>query len=226
LGATELRRDRLIGVSMVAAPALLFIGNALHPVNHKTNESEWLAGIAGHRAQWYVAHLVIFVGLPLFVPAVVGLVGLVRGRASGLAEVGAALTIAGLLGTEAFVTVEGFVAWEMTSTGAGRGEMVALLGRFNEHAATSIPVGLATLLFDIGLAVVAIALLRDRVVPTALAGSFLLSRVVVAVALVVGDATGEYQQAAIAFGDALLVLALGGIGVRCFAGRPRVSTAR
>ena len=42
---------------MVGGPALLFAGNALHPVNHKTDEAAWLAGIAAHRSQWYAAHL-------------------------------------------------------------------------------------------------------------------------------------------------------------------------
>jgi hypothetical protein len=209
---------------MIAAPALLLAGNALHPVNHKTNEAEWVAGIAAHREQWYLAHLVIFVGLPLFVPAVVGLVRLARERAPAWTEVGAALTIVGLLGTQAFVTVEGFVAWQMTSSGADRGEMVALLERFNEQAATFVPVGLATPLFAVGLAVLAIALLRARAVPLVLAGTVLLSRAVVGAALVVGDATGEYQQVAIAFGDALLVLGLGGIGLRCFVSRPLLSS--
>jgi hypothetical protein len=203
----------MIGACMVAGPALLLVGNALHPVNHKTNESEWVAGIAANRGQWYVAHLLIFIGLPLFVPAIMGIVRIVRARASAWAEGGAALAVFGLLGTEAFVTVEGFVAWHMTRAGADRGEMVALLERFNEQAATFVPVGLATPLFIVGLAVLAIALLRARVVPAVLAGVFLLSRLVVAVALVVGDVSGEYQQAVISAGDLLLVLGLGGIGV-------------
>ena len=222
---THLRRARLIGISMIAGPALLFAGNALHPVNHKTNESEWLSGIAAHRGQWYLAHIIIFLGLPLFVPAVVGLVRLARERAAGLVDVGSALTVVGLLGTEAFVTVEGFVGWHMTSPGADRGEMVALLERFNQQAATFVPVGLATPLFAVGLAVLAIALLRARVVPAILAGVLLLSRIVVTIAIGVGDATGEYEQAAIAIGDVLLVLGLGGIGLRVL-GEPTSLTER
>lgn len=198
---------------MCAGPALLLAGNALHPVNHKTDEAEWIDGIAAHRSQWYVAHLLIFIGLPLFVPAVVGLVRMIRERASTWAEAGAAVTVFGLLGTEAFVTVEGFVTWHMTRAGADRSEMVSLLTRFNDQTATSVPVGLATLVFIVGLAVLAVALLRARVVPMMLALTFLVSRAVVAIALVVGDASGEYQQAAISVGDVLLLLSLGGIGL-------------
>jgi uncharacterized membrane protein YqjE len=58
----------------------------------------------------------------------------------------------------------------------------------------------------------AIATLRARAVPSTLASLFLLSRVVVIAALIVGSLAGEYQQAAIAFGDVLLLLGLGGIG--------------
>src|SRR5206468_3911599 len=105
MDAPPRRRQRFMAGCMVGGPALLFAGNALHPVNHKTDEAAWLAGIAAHRSQWYAAHLIIFLGVPLFVGAVVGLLRLVRGPGAGWAEAGAVLAVFGLFATEGFVTV-------------------------------------------------------------------------------------------------------------------------
>ncbi len=51
--ADQIERERAIEALGLNLPLwqqyLLFLGNALHPVNHDRDEGEWLAGIAGHR---------------------------------------------------------------------------------------------------------------------------------------------------------------------------------
>jgi hypothetical protein len=205
---------RLTAASMIAAPALLLAGNALHPVNHKKDEGEFLAGVAAHETEWYVAHLLIFIGLPLFVPAVVGLVRQVGDRALLLGTAGATLTIGGVFGAEAYVTVEGFVQWTMTNTaGADPEQMAAVLERFNTAAATFIPTGLGTIAFAVGLAMLAVAILRAGVLPMGYPLVVLASRVLAIGVLIAGDVSGEYQQALISAADALLLVGLGGVGV-------------
>lgn len=209
----ERRRSTLIAWSLIAAPALLLVGNALHPVNHKANEAVWVAGIADHRTQWYVAHVVILVALPLFVPAVIALLRLLRGRTAVLAEAGAVVTLFGLFATEAFVAVEGLVTWQMTDGGANRDEMVALLERFNQEAGTFVPIGLGTAVFVAGMAVLGLALVRAGLVPPLLAWAVLVSRLIAAAAIAVGESSGEYQQAIVSGGDLVLLLGLGGLGL-------------
>ncbi|HEX2088148.1 MAG TPA: hypothetical protein VHF89_20845 [Solirubrobacteraceae bacterium] len=200
--------------AMVAAPLLLFLGNALHPVDHDRDEQAWLAGIAGHRTQWYVAHLLVFAALPLFVPAVVGLLRALGERRAGVADAGAALAVAAGFGTAGFVAVEGFGAWQMTAPGADRETMVALLERFNDSFGTFAPTGAATLAFSIGLGVLGYALLRARVEPRWGPALIVLSRAIVVVTFAVGHETGEYLMGVVAAADLLMLAGFAPLAAR------------
>ena len=199
---------------MVAAPGLLFLGNALHPVNHDRDEQEWLAGIAGHRTQWYVAHVLVFAALPLFVPAVIGLLQQLRDRPSRLTDGAAVLALSGVFGTTGFVAVEGLAAWQMTAPGASRGEMVALLERFDETPGTFLLTGLPTFLFAVALGVLGWALLRARVTPTWAPVVLVASRAITVVIFAAGYRAGEYLMPVVAATDLLLLLAFAGLRPR------------
>lgn len=196
---------------MVAAPGLLFLGNALHPVNHNRDESEWLAGIADHRTQWYVAHVLVFAALPLFVPAIIGLLQQLRDRRSGLSDGAALLALVGVFGTTGFVAVEGLATWQMTAPGASRGEMAGLLERFDETAGTFLLTGLLTLVFSVALGLLGWALVRARVAPLWASSLIAVSRVIGAVAFVAGYAAGEQLMPIVAAADLLLLLGMAGL---------------
>jgi len=199
---------------MVVAPMLLFIGNALHPVNHNRDEHEWLAGIAEHRPQWLVAHLFVFASLPLFVPAVLGLLHALRRGSSRVANAGVALAVWGAVGTAGFVAVEGLAAWQMTGAPEDRDAMAGLLERFNETAATFLPTGLATFVFSVALGLLGYALLRAGAKPRWPAAAIVASRIVSCAALVVGHAADEYPMAVIAVADLLLFIGFAGVVLR------------
>ena len=203
--------SHLIRFSMVAAPTLLFVGNALHPVNHNRDEQEWLAGIAGHRTQWYLAHVLVFAALPLFVPAIIGLLQQMRDRRSRLADGAALLALAGLFGTTGFVAVEGLAAWQMTAPEASRGEMAGLLERFDETAGTFLLTGLPTFLFAVALGLLGWALVRARVTPLWAPWLIVLSRLITVVAFGAGFAAGEYLMPIVAAADLLLLLGFAGL---------------
>lgn len=202
---------QLLRFSMVAAPALLFLGNALHPVNHNRDEQEWLAGIAEHRTQWYVAHVLVFAALPLFVPAIVGLLRQSRDRRSRLGDGASLVALAGLFGTTGFVAVEGLAAWQMTAPGASRGEMVGLLERFDETAGTFLLTGLPTFLFALALGLLGWALVRERVTPLWAPWLIVLSRLVTVAVFGAGYAAGEYLMPIVAAADLLLLVGLAGL---------------
>ena len=196
---------------MVAAPALLFLGNALHPVNHNRDEQEWLAGIAEHRTQWYVAHVLVFAALPLFVPAVIGLLRQLRDRRARLADGAALLALLSVFGTTGFVAVEGLAAWQMTVPDASRDEMVGLLERFDETAGTFLLTGLPTFLFAVALGLLGWALVRARVTPIWAPWLVVVSRLVTVVAFGAGYAAGEYLMPVVAGADLLLLVGFAGL---------------
>ncbi len=213
----ELHEERHRGVvtaALITAPALLFAGNALHPVNHSRDEQEWLAGIAEHRPQWYAAHLLVFASLPLFVPAIAGLLRALSGRRSALSDAGALVAVIAAFGTAGFVAVEGFATWQMTAAGADRAPMVALMERFNDEAGTFVPTGLATFVFSIALGVVGVALMRERVEPRWAPVVIVASRVVATAAFAIGHEVGEYPMAIVAVADLLLLVGFGGLALR------------
>ena len=198
----------LIRWSMLIGPAFLFLGNALHPVNHNRDEQAWLAGIADHRTQWYVAHLLVFAALPLFVLVVVGLLRRLRDRRAPASDLAAFVALLGIFGAGGFVAVEGLATWQMTVPEAGRSEMVGLLERFDESAGTFLPTGLATLLFAVALGALGWTLVRAKVSPSWAPWLLVFSRVVVVTAFVAGYAGGEYPMPIIALADLLLLVAV------------------
>jgi hypothetical protein len=200
--------QQIIRWSMVAAPGLLFLGNALHPVNHNRDERDWLAGIAEHRTQWYIAHVLVFAALPLFVPAVIGLLRQLRDRRSRLADGAAFLALLSVFGTTGFVAVEGLAAWQMTAPGSSRGEMVGLLERFDETAGTFLLTGLPTFLFAVALGLLGWALVRARVEPRWASVLVVASRAIAVVIFAAGYHEGEYLMAIVAAADLLLLLGM------------------
>ena len=203
--------QHLIRFSTVAAPTLLFLGNALHPVNHNRDEQEWLAGIADHRTQWYVAHVLVFTALPLFVPAIIGLLQQLRDRRSRLADGAALLALLSVFGTTGFVAVEGLAAWQMTVPDASRGEMVGLLERFDETAGTFLLTGLPTFLFAVALGLLGWALVRAQVSPGWAPVLVVASRAIAVIIFAAGYHEGEYLMPIVAAADLLLLLGMAGL---------------
>jgi len=169
-------RTLIAAASLITGPLLMTIGDLLHP-EERMAPSEQIAILVDHASRWYTAHLLLFVGIILFIPGLLALSALTAARKPA---VGYAARLLILVGTAALASI--FV-----------GEM--LVGRFvsdgaDPAAATDLlesmfsgpilaAVGPAMLAFFIGTAAFAIPLIRTRsrlgwAAATILLGTFLI----------------------------------------------------
>jgi hypothetical protein len=150
-------RTLVAAASLFTGPLLMSIGDLLHP-EERMDPSEQIAILIPQASRWYTAHLLLFIGMMLFIPGLLALASLTAARKPA---VGYAARILILVGTAAISSI--FV-----------GEM--LIGRFvldgaDPAAATDLlesmfsgpmlaAVGPAMLAFFVGTAVFAIPLIR------------------------------------------------------------------
>src|ERR687896_2229634 len=130
-------RKMLAGACMVVAPLVLLAATVIHPASDM-DEAAQVATIADNLDAWYVAHLLALVSIVLAVPAVLGLMHMLREREVALGHVGGGLGLIGLLAFTGIVTLEGLVGWQMAVAG-DRGEMVALLERLFDTTGVVVP---------------------------------------------------------------------------------------
>jgi hypothetical protein len=169
-------RTLIAAASLITGPLLMTIGDLLHP-EERMAPSEQIAILVDNASRWYTAHLLLFVGIILFIPGLLALSALTAARKPA---VGYAARILILVGAAALASI--FV-----------GEM--LVGRFvldgaDPAAATDLlesmfsgpilaAVGPAMLAFFVGTAAFAIPLIRTRsrlgwAAATILIGTFLI----------------------------------------------------
>ena len=150
-------RTLVAAASLFTGPLLMSIGDLLHP-EERMDPSEQMAILVGQASRWYTAHLLLFIGMMLFIPGLLALASLTAARKP---TVGYAARLLILVGTAAISSI--FV-----------GEM--LIGRFvldgaDPAAATDLlesmfsgpmlaAVGPAMLAFFVGSALFAIPLIR------------------------------------------------------------------
>jgi hypothetical protein len=156
LGSTDPHRFRktVAGACMVLAPAMGLVGFIVSP-GYESSSAKQLATIAADRDQWFVSEMLILLGLVALVPAVLGLMHMLREREVTHGHLGGGLA---LIGTMAAIgsTATAFVAWQMTATAAN----VALLERLNDTAGFAIPFYIAVFALPLGLVVLSWGLMR------------------------------------------------------------------
>ena len=150
-------RTLIAAASLIAGPLLMAIGDLLHP-EERMAPTEQIVILVDHASRWYTAHLLLFVGMMLFIPGLLALSTLIEARKPA---VGYAARILILVGVAAVASI--FV-----------GEM--LVGRFvldgaDPAVATDLlesmfsgpilaAVGPAALAFFVGTAAFAVPLMR------------------------------------------------------------------
>lgn len=196
-------RKMLAGACMVVAPFVLLVAMVIHPTSDM-DEATQVATIADNLDAWYVAHLLAFVAIMLMVPALLGLMHMLRERQVALGHVGGGLALVGLLAFTGLVAME-LVLWQMAGAG-NTAETVALLERLNETAGIVIPFVLLSFGFALGVACLAVGLYRARAVQSWMA-------VFVAVgAILFGFAVATAMNWLAIVAAAFLVVGLGAIG--------------
>jgi hypothetical protein len=88
-------------VSLVVGPLLMSIGDLLHP-EERMSPVEQIAIVVDHASRWYTAHLLLFFGMLLFIP---GLLGLTALTAMLKPVVGYAARILMMIGTAGFASI-------------------------------------------------------------------------------------------------------------------------
>jgi hypothetical protein len=197
-------RKMVAGACMVLAPLLFLVAMVIHPETG-TSESSLIAAAADSPDAWYLAHLLVLVSIVLAVPAVLGLMHMLREREVAYGHVGGGLGILGLLAFTGLVTLEGLVGWQMAVAG-DRAEMVALLERIYDTAGVVIPLYFLSFAFTLGAVCLAAGLYRARAVQWWMA----MFVAVGAVCAAIGGAAAIEWLAIV--GAAFLFVGLGSIG--------------
>lgn len=182
----------LTAATLVLGPALFLAGNLLHPKEYSNgHEAQQLAEIAGAYTRWQVAHALAFLAAVVLAGAVAGLASLVGRGAPGAAApagsprvalAGGALGIAGLIGIGAAVAIDGYT-WgllgEVSSFPAADDHTLGVALTGVQQSNWALLYYLTPVAFVLGLIVLAVAAVREELVP-AWAGGLLAIGVLMA----------------------------------------------
>jgi hypothetical protein len=157
-------RDRaLAGWSLIIAPALLVLANAIDPAQSDQAAAR-LPEIANHPTRYLVAAYLLLASAWAFVPGLVGLWRLFRGPRLTLGQVGAGLVLIGTITTVAFVGF-GFYEYEASQPPHDPAQMAELVDRVEASAAAGPLVVVFLLGVVVGSLVLAWSFWRRRIVP-------------------------------------------------------------
>jgi hypothetical protein len=206
----HLRLYRLgTAAALVVAPLLFLVDNLLHPEElERGNEIEQVGLIADAYTRWQAAHLIGFIAILAFAPAVLGLAFLVRRRQPTLGLMAGALALAGVIGLAAVITIDGFawgIAGELSANSPlgpqGSAEVLSDL----QGSEWALPYYLSTLGFIVGMLMLAVGAARQGAVAAPAAAVLALA------VLMVGTETLIISNAYFIAGAAVFLV--GGIAV-------------
>jgi hypothetical protein len=154
---------RLAGASLVLAPLLLLASSTVSPAL-KSDEGAQLAVIARHPDRFYLFSMLGLISAIVLVPALLGLMYLLRERAPAWGYIGGSLMMLGNL-LSIGDWMGNFVQWQMATPSADRTQMTALLTRLDDSAGSALPLQLSGFAFLLGTVALAIGLYRARTAP-------------------------------------------------------------
>jgi hypothetical protein len=202
---TDHTRKVIAGACMVVAPLVLLVSTLVQP-ELETSEAAQLGVIADHPDRWFIAQAFALGALASAVPAVLGLMHMLRERQPVLGDAGAGLTLLGILAFIGAVAIN-LVAWQMAQPRTDSTQMVVLLDSVHNATGIWVPFYLLTFAFAAGLIVLATGLVVARLVSPVIA-------ILVAVgAVLVATGYSAASEILIIAGAACLTLGVGSIGV-------------
>jgi hypothetical protein len=140
--------------SLAVGPLVMTVGDLLHP--NETSDINGQAAIIVEQApRWYLAHLLLFIGLVVFVPGLLTLTNLAAARRPRVGYTARVLTVIGVGGTSAIFVAE-MLAGRLGSVGPAATEDFLDTMFSGPIAAPMLPVALA---FFLGAAVFAVPLI-------------------------------------------------------------------
>jgi len=201
-------RRTLAGVCLITQPFINLISVAISPMQ-SVNASEQLAMISAYPTRFLIANLLDLLWLFLLIPAVLGLVHLLRSRGALLGHIGGGFALAGAVGTAAYRGVN-LGQLQVAESGLIQEQMLAAFG---QASAGSIVVMLMSALgLFVGYALLAVGLWRTRAAPRGASGLIVAFLVVNIIGLAAGGNKGVLLVA-----HTLLLGGLGWIGVKVLA---------
>jgi hypothetical protein len=198
-------RKTIAGGCMVLAPLLFLVAFVVSP-KLETNAGGQLRAATGHVDRFYIANLVAMVGLILVVPAVLGVMHMLRERQPGYSAIGGALTIVGVLASLVGIGVS-FVIWEMARHGGDSAGNVSVLHGVLKDTGAVIPVYIVGFAGAVGAVVLSAGLWMSRVADWWMALFFAAGVVCINVAFPAG------VLAVAIVGAALMLVGLGSMGL-------------
>ncbi len=155
-------RKSVAGLSLIGAPLIGLVGALLTP-QYSGDLGEELSAISAHTGRWLVSDFLNLLTFFLMIPAVFGLLHLLRHRSVALGHIGAALALLGLFFHGAII---GFalVSVPLVESGMERAQMVAFAERMYEGPAF-IMILAPFIGFYLGMILLAVALWRAKVAP-------------------------------------------------------------
>jgi hypothetical protein len=159
-------RKLIAGACMVTAPILLLVSTIIQP-ELDNDEAAQLAVIADHLDGWFVTQALALAALAVGVPAVLGLMHMLRERRVALGHIGGGLALVGILALTGAVAIN-LVAWQMAQPAADTAQMAALLDRVHETTGIWIPFYLCTFALGAGLVILAAGLVVAKAINPAM----------------------------------------------------------
>ena len=160
---------RATAAALVIASALFLLDNIIHPTEYeRDNEARQLTEIASHSDRWQLAHALGFLSLIVFTAALLGLAFLVRRRQPRLGLWAGALSVTGVLGLAAVITIDGYTWGVLGEVYQRRGVApgtVEVALREVQQSNWSLVYYLTPLAWIIGLAMLAIGAALQGAVP-------------------------------------------------------------
>jgi hypothetical protein len=202
LGSADPHRFRktVAGACMLLSPALGLIGFIVSP-GYDSATGRQLLTVAANRDQWFVSELLILLSLVAFVPAVLGLMHMLREREVGFGHAGGALGLVGIMAAVGSVAI-GMVMWQMAATPAN----VALINRVEDATGTFVLFYLAVFGLTLGTLALCAGLWRAGAANRMAVAAVAIGSVMAAVGFA---ASIEWP---LVVGYAALLLGLGAIG--------------
>ena len=198
-------RKTVAGACMVLAPLLFLVAFVVSP-KLETSAGKQLSAAADHVDRFYIANLLALIGLMLVVPAVLGVMHMLRERRPQYSGLGGALT---LIGVFAAMVGQGvaFVVWQMAHHGAASAGNTAVLDGVMHDAGTVVPIYVLGFVGALGVVILGAGLYLARVVDWWMALFFGVGIVCINVAFPAG------LLALAIVGAALTLVGLGSMGL-------------
>jgi hypothetical protein len=201
-------RRTLAGICLITQPFLNLISVAISP-QQSTDTSEQLAMIGANPTRFVISSLLDLLWLVLLIPAVLGLLHLLRARGALLGHIGCGFVLAGAVGAAAYRGVN-LAQLQVAQSALDQGQVLAAFGQASLGSVVVMLISAIGLI--VGYALLAVGLWRTRAAPRGASALIVAFLVVDIFGLTAGGNKGVLLVA-----HTLLLVGLGWIGVRMLA---------